>query len=223
MIERADVEEGSDERRFVRNAGALPTRQSAKQQVRQPALPLAEHRKFRWRPSADLHPIRLRRRGQSAEVQETPEYPEWVLESRLQDAQGECVMLSRKVNIERSSTNSGRGKRRAVGRRELGNGRLLRRVGHALTGLTGFWLTTWACARRTRSSPGYHIGGLQPQKRGCLLGSLPLPRTRRLRRSRMRDSAIHPIWKTGWKGAARRKPRTPIPFANFRRPTKVCA
>ena len=38
------------------------------------------------------------------------------------------------------------------------------RACRALTGLTGFINgITWACARRTRSSPGYHMGGLQPQ------------------------------------------------------------
>ena len=79
-------------------------------------------------------------------------------------------MRSRKVKIERSGTAIGRrGSRMAAVCGELGKGRRLRRVGHALTGLTGFWLTTWACARWTRSSPGYHIGGLQPQKRGCAM------------------------------------------------------
>ena len=36
---------------------------------------------------------------------------------------------------------------------------------HALIGLGDGWgRLTWACARRTRSSPGFHIGGLQPQR-----------------------------------------------------------
>ena len=44
---------------------------------------------------------------------------------------------------------------------------------HLLTGLTGFFDgKTWACARRTRSNPGFHMRGLQP---------------------RWRSSAIHPI------------------------------
>ena len=37
--------------------------------------------------------------------------------------------------------------------------------GHALIGLVSFFAgLTWAFARGTRSSPGYHIGGLQPQR-----------------------------------------------------------
>jgi hypothetical protein len=34
--------------------------------------------------------------------------------------------------------------------------------GIGLTDLWGFGPSTWATARRTRSSPGYHITGIQP-------------------------------------------------------------
>ena len=48
-------------------------------------------------------------------------------------------------------------------------GRFSRRAGRALTGLTGLFVgLTWASARRTRSSPGFHIRGLQPQSRTLL-------------------------------------------------------
>ena len=43
--------------------------------------------------------------------------------------------------------------------------RKVARAGHALTGLMDFFAgLTWAFARRTRSSPGYPLGGLQPQQ-----------------------------------------------------------
>ena len=43
------------------------------------------------------------------------------------------------------------------------------RASCALTGLTGFFDgITWACARRTRSSPGCHMRGLQPQSKAVL-------------------------------------------------------
>ena len=60
------------------------------------------------------------------------------------------------------------------------------RVRHAccaFTGLTGhFGGPTWACARRTRSSPGYHIGGFQPRRGSA--GSCP-SRRRDARATRM--------------------------------------
>jgi len=38
-----------------------------------------------------------------------------------------------------------------------------------LQGLGDLWgRLTWACARRTRSSPGYHIAGFQPFRIGGL-------------------------------------------------------
>ena len=43
-------------------------------------------------------------------------------------------------------------------------------AGRALTGLMGvFDGLTWACARRTRSSPGFHIWGLQPQRQNSAM------------------------------------------------------
>ena len=82
----------------------------------------------------------------------------------LEDIEGE--MLTRRNCPEFGGDGEGRGK---LARWSWGADRL-ESTGRALTGLTGFFDgITWACARRTRSNPGYHIGGLQPQKRGCVM------------------------------------------------------
>ena len=80
----------------------------------------------------------------------------------LEDIEGE--MLTRRNCPEFGEDGEGRGK---LARWSWGGDRL-ECTGRALTGLTNFFdVITWTCARRTRSSPGYHIGGLQPQSRSA--------------------------------------------------------
>ena len=88
------VEEGSYERRSVRNTGGLPTRQLAKQQVRQPALHLAERCKSGCRDGGQRTWCQAR---VLASV-ETPEYPEWFWTAMSQDAGNEMVTCVKSVS-----------------------------------------------------------------------------------------------------------------------------
>ena len=75
--------------------------------------------------------------------------------------------------------------------------RRVARAGHALTGLVGFIAgLTWAFARRTRSSPGYHMGGLQPRQcSGPVLrptcGTTPVLRSRTATEDG--EGGLHPV------------------------------
>ena len=132
------------------------------------------------RQGSGLHPINLWRGDSGPRAEGRGRIiPETQCGFVPQSAGGELLMSHdcpefSRPNMGFSSRNWCR--RAAAGEGDEGTRRGLARAGHALIGLVGFIPGfTWAFARRTRSSLGYHIGGLQPRQ-GSSLRSIRLRR-----------------------------------------------
>ena len=103
-----------------------------------------------------------------ASVAETAKMPESGGDFVLQDTDDEWVMRLKCPEFRHSGRQASRMRDpKASGTLVVGRRKTRvrgARASRALTGLMGFFVgLTWACARRTRFSPGFHIRGLQPQ------------------------------------------------------------